>query len=414
MALLDIKAEDDLPDELGVDESDDRARRGRVPRARHGAGRRGVLLPRLLFTALRNWKGIWPAAILTGLVFGGIHAGSSPAGFLVPLAVLGFAAVRPLRADGLAVSVHRAALLQQLDRVRRHAGLEVGDPRAPRRRAWRRSPLLLVRGATPLRARWRSGGWLQRSTRICGAHARAAASIAAVMALAVLPAGASAPLRRSPRRRPRPAPSSPPPATPPPAQPAPATAKLALKVDRARVLAGDALPRARDRSSPTWRASRSPCASTARRDEAPRAQGHARSPRARRRGAVRPRLRRRGPGASRCAPATRPRRSSPRTRREGQARARPRAPRAARGPWPRRARCCRRAWRGSATSSGSAALYDARTARAVLAFRKVTGLARTPFAEPPGLPAPGPRAAGASGSATPRTAATSRPTSRSR
>jgi hypothetical protein len=42
------------------------------------------------FTALRSWKGVWPAAILTGLVFGGIHVGSAPAPFLVPLAVFGF------------------------------------------------------------------------------------------------------------------------------------------------------------------------------------------------------------------------------------------------------------------------------------------------------------------------------------
>ncbi len=42
------------------------------------------------FTALRNWCGTWPAAILTGLVFGGVHAGSAPAVDLVPLAGLGF------------------------------------------------------------------------------------------------------------------------------------------------------------------------------------------------------------------------------------------------------------------------------------------------------------------------------------
>jgi membrane protease YdiL (CAAX protease family) len=42
------------------------------------------------FTALRNWRGPWPAAIVTGLVFGGIHAGSAPAAFLVPLAFFGF------------------------------------------------------------------------------------------------------------------------------------------------------------------------------------------------------------------------------------------------------------------------------------------------------------------------------------
>jgi len=43
-----------------------------------------------IFTALRNWKGTWPAAIITGLLFGGVHFGSAPALDLVPLAGLGF------------------------------------------------------------------------------------------------------------------------------------------------------------------------------------------------------------------------------------------------------------------------------------------------------------------------------------
>ena len=41
------------------------------------------------FTALRNWRGTWPAALITGLVFGSIHAGSAPAAYLIPLAFLG-------------------------------------------------------------------------------------------------------------------------------------------------------------------------------------------------------------------------------------------------------------------------------------------------------------------------------------
>jgi membrane protease YdiL (CAAX protease family) len=41
------------------------------------------------FGALRNWRGVWPAAIGTGIVFGGIHAGSAPVGYLVPLAAFG-------------------------------------------------------------------------------------------------------------------------------------------------------------------------------------------------------------------------------------------------------------------------------------------------------------------------------------
>ncbi|HEY2535607.1 MAG TPA: CPBP family intramembrane glutamic endopeptidase [Solirubrobacteraceae bacterium] len=43
-----------------------------------------------VFTALRGWRGTWPAAVITGLVFGGVHAGSAPALDLVPLAGLGF------------------------------------------------------------------------------------------------------------------------------------------------------------------------------------------------------------------------------------------------------------------------------------------------------------------------------------
>jgi uncharacterized protein len=41
------------------------------------------------FGALRNWRGAWPAAIITGLVFGSIHLGSAPATQLVPLAFFG-------------------------------------------------------------------------------------------------------------------------------------------------------------------------------------------------------------------------------------------------------------------------------------------------------------------------------------
>jgi membrane protease YdiL (CAAX protease family) len=41
------------------------------------------------FAALRNRFGPWPAALVTGIVFGGVHAGSAPAGYLVPLGFLG-------------------------------------------------------------------------------------------------------------------------------------------------------------------------------------------------------------------------------------------------------------------------------------------------------------------------------------
>jgi membrane protease YdiL (CAAX protease family) len=42
------------------------------------------------FGALRNWRGVWPAAIATGVIFGLIHFGSAPVGFIVPLAFFGF------------------------------------------------------------------------------------------------------------------------------------------------------------------------------------------------------------------------------------------------------------------------------------------------------------------------------------
>jgi uncharacterized protein len=42
------------------------------------------------FVALYNWSGPWVAAVLTGIAFGAIHAGSAPVGYLVPLAFFGF------------------------------------------------------------------------------------------------------------------------------------------------------------------------------------------------------------------------------------------------------------------------------------------------------------------------------------
>jgi membrane protease YdiL (CAAX protease family) len=41
------------------------------------------------FGALRNWRGPGVAAVLAGSLFGLIHAGSSPVGYLVPLAIFG-------------------------------------------------------------------------------------------------------------------------------------------------------------------------------------------------------------------------------------------------------------------------------------------------------------------------------------
>jgi len=44
----------------------------------------------VIFTALRNWRGPWVSAALTGLAFGAVHAESAPIADLVPLALFGF------------------------------------------------------------------------------------------------------------------------------------------------------------------------------------------------------------------------------------------------------------------------------------------------------------------------------------
>jgi CAAX protease family protein len=48
-----------------------------------------MLFRGFIFTALRNWRGTAPAALITGVLFGAVHAGSAPAVYLVPLAALG-------------------------------------------------------------------------------------------------------------------------------------------------------------------------------------------------------------------------------------------------------------------------------------------------------------------------------------
>jgi membrane protease YdiL (CAAX protease family) len=59
-----------------------------------------LLFRGFLFRALCNWRGMWPAAAVTAVLFGGIHAGSAPAVDLVPLAMLGFALCLLYRCTG--------------------------------------------------------------------------------------------------------------------------------------------------------------------------------------------------------------------------------------------------------------------------------------------------------------------------
>jgi len=89
-AALNLHETDKLPDELGVDRSTAALVAVSFLVAVVAPLCEELFFRGYFFTALRNWRGLWPAAILTGLVFGAVHAGSSPVGFLVPLAFFGF------------------------------------------------------------------------------------------------------------------------------------------------------------------------------------------------------------------------------------------------------------------------------------------------------------------------------------
>ena len=91
-----------------------------------------------IFTALRNWRGTLPAAILTGLLFGGVHAGSAPALDLLPLAALGFGLCLLYRYTG---SLYPCIAAHSLNNCVAFAslegwGLEGGGAESPRSLLW--------------------------------------------------------------------------------------------------------------------------------------------------------------------------------------------------------------------------------------------------------------------------------------
>ena len=87
--IVDLEDSDDLLKELGVDES--------TVALVASAFLVCVVAPLVeefffrgfFYAALRNWRGPLLAAVLTGVLFGAIHLGSSPAEALLPLALLG-------------------------------------------------------------------------------------------------------------------------------------------------------------------------------------------------------------------------------------------------------------------------------------------------------------------------------------
>jgi membrane protease YdiL (CAAX protease family) len=90
VSALGIHERDNLPDQLGANDSTVALVAVGVLVCVIAPLAEEIFFRGYFFTALSNWRGPWPAAVITGLVFGGIHVGSAPIGFLVPLAFLGF------------------------------------------------------------------------------------------------------------------------------------------------------------------------------------------------------------------------------------------------------------------------------------------------------------------------------------
>jgi CAAX protease family protein len=89
-AIVDTDKVDKLPDSLGADRSTVALVAVCVLVTVIAPLAEETFFRGYFFGALRNWRGPWPAALLTGLVFGAIHAGGTDPVFLVPLAILGF------------------------------------------------------------------------------------------------------------------------------------------------------------------------------------------------------------------------------------------------------------------------------------------------------------------------------------
>ena len=77
--------------------------------------------------ALRNWQGLWPAAIITGLVFGAIHVGSAEAAFLLPLGFFGFVLCLLCERTGSLYPCMALHCAQQLARLRGLPALGLAD-----------------------------------------------------------------------------------------------------------------------------------------------------------------------------------------------------------------------------------------------------------------------------------------------
>jgi membrane protease YdiL (CAAX protease family) len=87
---LDIDEQDDLPEELGVDESTLALIGAAILVCVLAPVAEELFFRGFCFTALRRTVGMLPAAALTGIIFGAIHLGGTEIEFIVPLMVFGF------------------------------------------------------------------------------------------------------------------------------------------------------------------------------------------------------------------------------------------------------------------------------------------------------------------------------------
>jgi membrane protease YdiL (CAAX protease family) len=83
-------SDDQLPKQLGVDDSTAALLAVAFLVAVVAPVAEEFFFRGFFFRALRNWRGLWPAAIFTGIVFGAIHGSSADVAFLLPLAFFGF------------------------------------------------------------------------------------------------------------------------------------------------------------------------------------------------------------------------------------------------------------------------------------------------------------------------------------
>ena len=88
-AALGIQENDDLPQELGADDSSTALFFVAVLVCVAAPIAEELFFRGFCFTALRRWIGVAGGAIATGVIFGLIHAGSADPVFLVPLGVFG-------------------------------------------------------------------------------------------------------------------------------------------------------------------------------------------------------------------------------------------------------------------------------------------------------------------------------------